>query len=94
MGLTGAALEKTFLQFTTGEFISNGQQFSCDNVSSLVDDYINNATSFSVRKWDTILRLCGSTAAQSQPPAVSAESMSTRRRELYVPSSPVQEDDE
>ncbi|KAJ7735049.1 hypothetical protein B0H16DRAFT_135739 [Mycena metata] len=85
VALTGAALEKEFMMYSTGEYVSDGQQFSRDNVGGLVDDYQNNIKNFSIRKWDHILKLCGS-VPQAGP--VSAPSMSTSRRALYVTSSP------
>ncbi|KAJ7711311.1 hypothetical protein B0H16DRAFT_1745259 [Mycena metata] len=91
VALAGAALEKEFMMYSTGEYVSDGQQFSRDNVvyrpyvGGLVDDYQNNVKNFSICKWDHILKLCGS-VPQAGP--TSAPSMSTSRRALYVTSSP------
>ncbi|KAJ6472267.1 hypothetical protein DFH09DRAFT_1475955 [Mycena vulgaris] len=89
LGLCAAALEKTFLMFATGEYINDGLQFSRDNVSSLVDDYLENFGDFSARKWETVITLCGVSVAKAQAPTVSAAVMSTSRRTLYISSSPV-----
>ncbi|KAJ6475935.1 hypothetical protein C8R47DRAFT_1189369 [Mycena vitilis] len=89
LALTNASLEKTFLMFTTGEHVDDGLQFSRDNVAHLVDDYTTNIKTFSLRKWDVILRLCGTSNAESQPTPVSAPAMTGNRRELYVSSSPI-----
>ncbi|KAJ7658213.1 hypothetical protein DFH06DRAFT_1472878 [Mycena polygramma] len=91
LALTNAALEKTFLMFTTGELVDDGLQFSRDNVAHLVDDYTTNIKTFSLRKWDVILRLCG--AAEAQPTPVSAPAMTGNRRQLYVSSSPIRGDE-
>ncbi|KAJ6461302.1 hypothetical protein DFH09DRAFT_1114303 [Mycena vulgaris] len=89
LGLCAAALEKTFLMFSTGEYINDGLQFSRDNVSSLVDDYLENFGDFSARKWETVITLCGVSVAKAQGPTVGAAVMSTSRRTLYISSSPV-----
>ncbi|KAF8184553.1 hypothetical protein K438DRAFT_1974342 [Mycena galopus ATCC 62051] len=91
LALSNAALEKVFLMYQTGEFISDKTQFSRENVGSLVDDYLENINKFSQRKWEAILNLCG-TAVNIGPP-VSAPSMEVSRRVLYVSSSPVKGND-
>ncbi|KAF7371459.1 hypothetical protein MVEN_00000200 [Mycena venus] len=91
LALSNAALEKVFLMYQTGEYISDKTQFSCENVGSLVDDYLENINKFSQRKWDAILNLCG--AAVNIAPPVSAPSMEVSRRVLYVSSSPVKGND-
>ncbi|KAJ7483959.1 hypothetical protein B0H11DRAFT_2279655 [Mycena galericulata] len=82
-------LEKTFLMYETGEYINDGSQFSRENVSAIVADYGENVSGFSARKWERILRLCGATNASAQAPGVSAPSMQTSRRALYISSSPI-----
>ncbi|KAJ7933714.1 hypothetical protein B0H13DRAFT_2650469 [Mycena leptocephala] len=87
VALAAAALEKEFAMYSTGEYVTDGQQFSRDNVGSLVDDYATNIKAFTIRKWDSILRCCGSVPQVA--PISAGPSMTTTRRVLYISSSPV-----
>ncbi|KAJ7906140.1 hypothetical protein B0H13DRAFT_2662890 [Mycena leptocephala] len=87
VALAAAALEKEFAMYSTGEYVTDGQQFSRDNVGSLVDDYATNIKAFTIRKWDSILRCCGSVPQVA--PINAGPSMTTTRRVLYISSSPV-----
>ncbi|KAJ7687364.1 hypothetical protein B0H17DRAFT_1203613 [Mycena rosella] len=66
--LAAAVLEKTFLMYETGEYIGDGLQFSRDNVSELVDDYLTNIGDFSRHKWEKIMERCGVAINRAQAP--------------------------
>ncbi|KAJ7458785.1 hypothetical protein B0H11DRAFT_1924588 [Mycena galericulata] len=87
IALAAGALERAFSMFTTGELVVNEAQFSRENFSDLVDDYVSNAELLSDRRWEAIMEAYG---APLRKPArsVNAASMDAKRRQLYQPSSP------
>ncbi|KAJ7473659.1 hypothetical protein B0H11DRAFT_2236488 [Mycena galericulata] len=89
IGLAAAALERAFSMFTTGELVVNETQFSRENVSDIVNDYISTAERLSDRRWDSIMEAYGaSLKKKAAVMSVNASSMQSKRRDLYVPSSP------
>ncbi|KAJ7837626.1 hypothetical protein B0H13DRAFT_1651482, partial [Mycena leptocephala] len=87
IGLTAAALEKTFMMFKTGTFVRDPDAFSRENVGDIVDDYITNALAFPSHRWDRIMGRCGATIKKAAP-SVGALSMDNQRHNLYIASSP------
>ncbi|KAJ7760718.1 hypothetical protein DFH07DRAFT_957553 [Mycena maculata] len=86
IGLTTSALERVFSIFLTGELVANAEQFSRENVSTVVDDYVSNVKQLSERCWDAIMMAYG--APLKKKVVVKMAAMESKRRQLYQPSSP------
>jgi hypothetical protein len=84
-------VEHAFLLFTTGTRADTGSlgNFSREKVGHLVDDYISNILQFSDRRWRAIMESCGVKIQQEQAPPLNAPLSQAKRRNLYVPSSPL-----
>jgi hypothetical protein len=67
-------------------------QFSRDKVGTLVDDYLANTTKLSSRRWERLMKICGVSNKELNPP-LDTSAMQQDRRNLYVPSSPAQGSD-
>lgn len=86
-------VERAFKMYHSGECVDVGQ-FSCEKVSEIIDDYVVSLSKFSDRRWTKILDICGahSNSSEDEPPSPGAQSMQNKRRTLYIPSSPTNED--
>ncbi|KAJ7106761.1 hypothetical protein C8R44DRAFT_805770 [Mycena epipterygia] len=88
IGLAFAALEKTFMMYTTGTLVSDDDAFSRDKVGDPVVDYVSNALEFPLRRWDRIMAACGIVPRNAAPSQPVASSSRLNRRDLYIASSP------
>jgi hypothetical protein len=80
--------------YHSGERIDVGQ-FSRELVGDIIDDYMTNATIMSKRRWAKLLDICGAQGSTKEGhPIPGSSSMQQKRRKLYVPSSPVESEEE
>lgn len=68
--------------------------FSIDNNSGMVDNYILNALVLSEGQWKSILTAAGATISEQIPPSLSAKLIQRTRHALYILSSPIGSADE
>jgi hypothetical protein len=67
-------------------------QFSCDRVASLVDNYMANTRKLSPKHWKQIMKSCGASSEDLNPPLTTV-AMQQNRRSLYILSSPAKGSD-
>jgi hypothetical protein len=80
-------IERGFKMYHTGEYLNAGQ-FSRELVGEMVDDYVANATIMSNRRWTKLIKICGGQGPKTEDRIPVSSSMQTKRRTLYVLSSP------
>ncbi|KAL1663476.1 hypothetical protein GGF50DRAFT_115991 [Schizophyllum commune] len=93
IGLVGASVERAFAEYVRYE---NGKKheedvktFTKHRYHDVVYDYVDNAKRLSDRRWLEIYAQCQvRVVTKHEPPAVN-NSMSRKRRKLYIPSSPI-----
>ena len=77
--------------YQTGLCIDVGQ-FLREKVTSLVDDYMANTRKLSTKRWKLIMKSCGVSGEDLNPPLTTVATQQNRRS-LYIPSSPTKGSD-
>jgi hypothetical protein len=77
--------------YKTGVLVEGGQ-FSREKVGGIVGDYLNNTRVLSSHRWKCIMKNCGVSHEELNPP-IDTPVMRDDRRNLYAPSSPIQVSD-
>jgi len=79
------------MMYQTGLCVDVGQ-FSRQKVGSLVDDYMANTRQLSPKRWKLIMKSCGASSEDLNPPLTTVATQQNRRS-LYIPSSPAKGSD-
>jgi len=79
------------MMYQTGLCVDLGQ-FSRDRVASLVDDYMANTRKLSPKRWKRIMKSCGASGEDLNPPLTTVATQQNRHS-LYIPSSPAEGSD-
>lgn len=76
------------MKYLTGVKVDDTNQFSHEQVYGLMEEYYKSVERLSERRWKLIMDKCAAKNMDDVPVPLSASTMETNRRQLFIPSSP------